>query len=106
MRGGKLDRDTIFCHFPHAPGIPDNNGPAVTVRQGDWKLIRYFHTNPDQTHHFELYDLAKDAGESVNLSEQHPEVVERLDRRIANFLVETEAAIPLANPNYRPAVER
>lgn len=105
LRGGKLDRDALFCHFPHAPGVPDNNGPATTVRQGNWKLIRFFHTNPDQTHHLELYDLAEDPGESANLVSQHPDVVENLDRRIAEFLAETEAAIPLANPNYRqPAI--
>src|SRR5688500_517056 len=39
---GKVDRQAYFNYFPHGgPGKP----PGVTVRAGDWKLIRWFETS-------------------------------------------------------------
>lgn len=47
--------------------------PDLAVRAGDWKLLcDYDGTNP------ELYDLARDRGETTNLAAQHPETVQRL----------------------------
>jgi arylsulfatase A-like enzyme len=41
--GAKLQREAVFNFFPHGgPAKP----PGVTVRQGDWKLIRWFETGP------------------------------------------------------------
>jgi arylsulfatase A-like enzyme len=48
---------------------------AAGLRDGNWKLVR---SKPDQA--WELYDLAKDLGESQNLAEQKPDVAARLDR--------------------------
>jgi arylsulfatase A-like enzyme len=43
------------------------------VRSGDWKLIKAGVNDP-----WELYDLADDISESVNLADARPEVVQRL----------------------------
>ncbi|MCH8115511.1 MAG: hypothetical protein IIB25_08540, partial [Chloroflexi bacterium] len=59
------------------------NLPATSVRQGDWKLIRFYGDAPGQKDRLELYDLAADIGESQNVAKDHPEVVARL-RRIAD----------------------
>lgn len=49
------------------------NQPDLAVRAGDWKLLcEYDGTKP------ELYDLAKDRGETTNLAAQHPDIVQRL----------------------------
>lgn len=45
----------------------------IAVRWGDWKGI--FNVEPDT---FELYDLAADPGESRDLSEERPEVTDKL----------------------------
>ena len=44
----------------------------LAIRHGSWKLV--FHRNGKK----ELFDLAKDPGESKDLAAGHPEVVERL----------------------------
>ncbi len=38
-------RETVFCDFPHYTPATGNM-PACSVRQGDWKLIRFFDPGP------------------------------------------------------------
>jgi len=92
-------RDAVFNFFPHGgPGKP----PGVTVRQGNWKLIRWFETSSEHPDRHELYDLAADLGETMNLAKQQPERVAELDARIDEFLKSTGALVPIPNPAYRP----
>ncbi len=48
-------------------------GSAVAIREGRWKLIVTGKM-------IELYDLPNDLGESKNLSNEHPEIVVRLQK--------------------------
>ncbi len=51
-------------------------GGQQSIRMGDWKAIR---TNMRQGNlDIELYDLAKDVGETNNVAGQHPDVVEKM----------------------------
>jgi arylsulfatase A-like enzyme len=94
----KLEREALFNFFPHGgPGRP----PGVTVRQGDWKLIRWFETSQRYPSVHELYNLGEDIGETNNLAAEHPERVERMDALIDRFLEETKALVPKPNPDYR-----
>ena len=108
-RGEKV-RDEIFCHFPH----PEAHGeyemmpavtpatPASSLRQGDWKLIRFYCDNADQTDRYELYNLADDPGERRNLAPAQPDRVKQLAARIDHWLQDTAAVIPKANPAFNP----
>lgn len=101
LRGDAHDRGPTFCHFPHT--TPASGGLASTwVRVGDWKLIRFYGLNDDQSDLFELYNLRDDLGETRNLAAQQPAKVKELDALITGFLQETEAVVPLRNPNYDP----
>ena len=102
LKGGmKLDREAIFSHFPHY--VPATyNLPSTFVRKGDWKLLRFYGEGPDRGNGYELYNLKEDVGESNNLAEKYPEKVKELDRLITKHLKETNARIPLKNPNYDP----
>jgi arylsulfatase A-like enzyme len=53
----------------------------AAVRQGDWKLI-WRTMLPSSV---ELYNLAEDPSESVNLADKHPEKIAELQRRIEAF---------------------
>lgn len=102
LDGEGADRDEVFCHFPHDVGVYPEEGPAISLRQGDWKLIRFFHDGPDFEHRYELYDLAENVGETRNLAHARPEKLETLDARIEAHLEATDAARPVPNPNYDP----
>ncbi|MBM3787963.1 MAG: N-acetylgalactosamine 6-sulfate sulfatase, partial [Acidobacteria bacterium] len=105
LRGGRLKRDTLYCHFPHYTPLTGNT-PGTWVRKGDWKLIRFYCENDDQSDKLELYNLKDDIGETVNLAARNPSKVRELNRLIDKFLVETKAAVPKRNPAYRAPVKQ
>jgi len=90
---GNLKREAYFTWFPHLV-------PAVSVRQGDWKLIRRFEPHPSYPEVYELYNLEEDIGETHNLAKQQPEKVKQLDLLIDQFIKETGALYPKPNPAY------
>lgn len=99
LMGKDLERDEIYCHFPHyikATG----NVPSTYVRKGNWKLIKHYHNNKDQTHRYELFNLHYDIGETLNVAGAYPEKVEELNLLIEKHLSETGGVVPIANPNY------
>jgi len=92
---GTLNRDAFFTWFPHLI-------PAVSVRQGDWKLIRRFEPHPDYPEIRELYNLESDIGETTNLAKKMPDKVKRLNALIDDFIKDTGALAPKPNPAYQP----
>jgi arylsulfatase A-like enzyme len=95
---GDLNRQAYFTYFPHGgPAKP----PGVTVRAGDWKLIRWFETGPDYPQKHELYNLKDDLGERKNLAAHMPDKVRDLDAMIDTFLKHTGALAPKPNPAHR-----
>ncbi len=92
-----------FTFFPHAPQVPDYLPPAVSVHQGDWKLIRIFHAGEEGRHRYELYNLRDDIGERNNLAASQLPRVGELDALIEHFLQECHAVVPRPNPDYDPA---
>ena len=50
------------------------------MREGDWKLLcEYDGTKP------QLYDLAKDRGETTNLAAQQPEIIARMTKALLDW---------------------
>lgn len=97
--GGPLADRPYFNYFPHGAG---QRPPGVWVRQGDWKLIRWWTTTNDHPHTRELYNLDDDLGEMTNLATAMPEKVAALDALIDAFLKDTGATYPIPNPTYVP----
>ncbi len=94
----------VFSQFPQATPAT-GTFPAVWVRQGDWKLIRFFHGNGGfGNHRYELYNIASDIGEENNLADANPALVATMDAWIEQHLVDTAALQPNANPSYVPPV--
>ena len=104
LLGGGAVRDRVFCHFPHGnhsiaqtmPGFL----PSTYVRKGDWKLIRFFGDNDDGSDRLELFNLKGDVGETKDLAAEKPELARELNGLISAFLRDTEAVVPVRNPNY------
>ncbi len=63
------------------------------VRDGDWKAIR---NRADAA--IELYDLKADPGETHDVAGDHPEIVERMARQMAEARVD-DPAYPIAPPS-------
>lgn len=100
---GTLSERTIVTHFPRYISISDGV-PCTSVHQLPWKLIRFYHDNPDQTHRYELYNVVEDLGETRNLADSYPKRVKAMDAMIERYLKETGALVPKVNPAYDPKV--
>lgn len=97
-----LNDNTIYVQFPQSP-TATGSFPGAWVRQGDMKLIRFFHGNGGtDNHRYELYNIATDPGETDNIADANPALVATLDALLEAHLVETESLVPIANPNYVP----
>lgn len=86
------DRDTLFWHFPHYRHDP---GPYSIIREGDWKLIKFWE-GP-----MELYNLKDDLSEEQNLVELSPERVEAMEKALIEQLTVDGAKLPIPNPEYK-----
>lgn len=110
LLGESSPRDRVFCHYPHGSPNQAKNIPGwlpgTYVRKGDWKLLRFYADNRDGSDRFELYNLKDDIGETKNLAAKKPELVRELNALITGFLKDTEAVVPIRNPNFRKVVSR
>lgn len=83
----------------HSAGAPHetlfwSNGPNIAVRQGNWKLVKSY----DNTW---LFDLAGDIGESKNLADSNPEIVERLEKAYQKWRSQMSKPAWPSKPNRR-----
>ena len=104
LRGESLGREAVFVHCPQYTAATLNR-PSTSVRRGDWKLIRFHCDGPGQQDRHELYNLAEDIGETVDMAGQEPSIVSELSSLLDRFLSETEAVVPQPNPRYRPGAD-
>jgi uncharacterized sulfatase len=62
-----------------SPALPERL-PDLDMREGNWKLLcEYDGTKP------QLYDLAKDRGETTNLAAQQPEIITRMTKALLDW---------------------
>jgi len=100
----RLDRDALFWHFPaYLEGYQATHGPfritpASAIRSRDWKLLEFFEDG-----RVELYNLARDIGETRNVIEEQPEVARQLLDRLHAWRDATDAPVPTEpNPDFDP----
>jgi arylsulfatase A-like enzyme len=106
LKGGKLERETLFTLFPHSPPIvPDQLPPGISVIQREWKLIRIFHDGENTAHRHLLFNLKNDLGETTDLAERHPEQVKTMVAILDKHLADTAAVVPKPNPAWRKTTE-
>ena len=84
----------VFTHYPL-------NEFSSAVRDGRWKLIRYYGRGPDGAARDVLYDLAEDPSESRDLAADQGDRARRLGRLLDAWLKETGALLPAPNPAHQ-----
>ena len=94
--GTRLPKRDIVVHFPH---YTHATGPFASLIFGDWKLIRFYNNAAGE---FELFDLAADPGEQINLSDSEPAKLSELRNRLEAWQQNANAQTPRLNPNHDP----
>jgi len=89
---GSLERDALYWHFPH---YRHNPGPYSIIREGDWKLIKWYEGQTS------LFNLKDDLGETQDLAQEMPDKVRELDAKLMAHLQQTTKRIPIANPGWK-----
>jgi arylsulfatase A-like enzyme len=101
LLGQRGPRESLVCFVPNYFPQPGTI-PSTYVRRGDWKLIRFHGDGANGSDRLELYNLAKDIGESKNVAAANQELVKQLDAEIDACLAKTKAAVPVKNSAYDP----
>jgi len=73
-------RPLFWIRPPDRPGDNRENWPDLSVRDGNFKLLTMEDGSGAQ-----LYDLAPDPAEKHNIAAEHPEVVERLKKKLLDW---------------------
>lgn len=88
LRDEPIADRTLFWHEMGAFG----HGPATAMRQGRYKLLRFYARPADQQ--YELYDLSQDIGEQHDLSAEQPERVKQMAREMQQWIRDNGAQLP------------
>ena len=95
LRGGTLDRDALYWHYPHYH--PGGATPYTAVRSGDWRLVRFYEDGRS-----ELYDLRTDEGETTDLAAREPARAAALEAKLDAWLASVNAQLPTPNTAQAP----
>lgn len=98
LKGQKMAPRALFWHYPHYGN--QGGSPGSAVREGDWKLIRWYEGNRE-----ELFNLKNDISEKNNLITQNLQVAARLRGKLDKWLQEQDASMPTKNPYYKKVNE-
>ena len=82
MASDRTVHKALFWHYPH-------NRYEAAVRWKNYKMIYEYRTGM-----CELYDLSQDLGESHNLANDAPKVVDKMKKYLAKWLDKTGARYP------------
>jgi arylsulfatase A-like enzyme len=80
----RIDRGPLYWHYPHY----SNQGgpPAGAIRLGPWKLIERYEEGS-----VELYNVEKDVSERHDVSDIHPERVQRMRKNLHRWYRQVDA---------------
>ncbi len=98
----KLQRDTLYWHYPHY----HHQGylPAGAIRVGDYKLIEWYEGSiGGKGEAYALYNLVKDVGEKHDISAQYPDKVKQMAEALKKWRKRIGAGEMTVNKdNYIP----
>lgn len=98
------DRGSRFLvHYPHGP---HRSSYWSSLRDEDWKVIYHYHPSDDSAGRHQLFHLAEDPFEEVDLAAEQPEQLRRMMQRLIDELEAHGALYPLAEEGGDPAPPR
>ncbi|MCE9611942.1 MAG: sulfatase-like hydrolase/transferase [Chthoniobacter sp.] len=86
----------LFWHFPHYTN--QGGRPGGAVREGDWKLVENY-----EDESVELFDLAKDPGETTNLAAQETARADGLRKKLREWRQRVGGQACAPNPAFDAA---
>ena len=94
----------IFWHVPNVwtpypPGNTDGYQPHSAIRSGDWKAIYFY-----ESERWELYNIAKDLGETTNLAGNEPARLSELANTLFARLQAMKSPWPVDKGTRKPRV--
>ena len=97
-------RNKVFCVAPYyiwnyAPPV---YAPAASVTEGEWKLIRFYNDNPDNSDRYELYNLKHDIGETFDFSAVLPDITQQMTKTLDDYIARIGEPMPQPNPDFDP----
>jgi arylsulfatase A-like enzyme len=96
FEGRRLPERALYWHYPHYGN--QGGAPGAAIRRGQWKLIEWQEDN-----HVELYDVVADTSESVDRSQDQPDLTRRLRNELHDWQKQVGAKFPIPNPDYGPS---
>lgn len=100
-QSGKVDRETLYWHYPHNHHLGFK--PAGAIREGNYKLIDWYEKSlTGEKKPYSLYNIKNDPSEVHDLSDQMPELAERLFNKLKKWRRDVGAQEMKVNPNYDP----
>ncbi|BAX78820.1 sulfatase [Labilibaculum antarcticum] len=99
LKGGTIAERPLIWHYPHY----GNQGgePSSIIREGNYKLIHYYEDG-----HNELYNLKNDIEESINIAENNPGLVKKMNKKLFDYLHEVGAKFPEKDDEYNAELEK
>jgi len=92
--------ETFLMHYPHAPHRSDY---WTSYREGAWKVIyHYIPSAASENSHYQLYNLAADPFEQMNLAITAPKELSRMMQGLIASLENHEAVYPVDKASGTP----
>jgi hypothetical protein len=92
-RGEMLSTRLLYWHLPHYTN--QGSRPSGAIRHGDWKLIEHYEDG-----RCELFNLARDVGETTDVSSKEPARVADLRGQLEKWRRDVGAQENSANPKF------
>jgi len=99
LKGKKYEREPLYSTFSsYQPAT--GSRPNSSMRQGPWRLYKFYFDGPNREHRYELYNLKKDIGETKNLAEKFPDKVLAMTGLLDAYAEDADILLPQKNENY------
>lgn len=99
LKGKSYERPPMYSTFCHNV-VATGNRANISMRQGPWRLYKFYFDGPNQEHRYELYNLEDDISETKNLASEMPEKVLEMTKLLDAHAEEAGILLPHKNKSY------